>query len=326
MSTQADDHDELGIAGVSENLAEVAKEDQLSQEQIDLARPLSNFSVGISISESEEIEQLGLSNVHQKDFMVEVARHLLVQGATLVYGGDLRMGGYTRLFAELSHQYRNKQDRHRFPFRNYFSYPIHVNLDKSGLTELKNNRVEVIKVEPAPELTVNPDEFVKPITPEGKYVWARSLSHMRRVMDESTNARVFIGGPNYKYKGKYPGIVEEAYYAYASNKPVYLVGAFGGATGRMIQAFKGNSVVIEEDPFYQTEEHQEFITHHNSTAPDSLIDFEDLNLFFKEKTVEWLSENNGLSVEENQRLFVSLHLPEVVYLIMKGLNKVAGQR
>lgn len=315
--------EKIDIIGVSDNLAEIANSEFAEQDEVGSLRVLGKFSVGISISESEDAEQRGLSETHQKDYMIEIARHLLVQRATLIYGGDLRTGGYTQLFSELSFQYRDRADRNRFPFKNYFSYPIHINLTTSDLADLKENRVQVVKVPPAPELSVDPTEYIEPDTMEGMYVWSRSLSFMRDRMDQDTNARVFVGGRNYGFKGKYPGIIEEAYYAYRSNKPIYLVGGFGGATLKLIEAFDAKPVIDSNSPFYKNENRESFFDYHNELSPDDPMNYGDLNTFFSSKTVDWLSDNNGLSIEENQQLFHTQQLPEVVYLIMKGLNAVA---
>lgn len=89
---------------------------------------LEGKNIAISISESEELNQLGFSDTHVKDAIIEFARHLLIQGATLVYGGDLRIDGFTEIFADLAEQYRLSST---LPFKNYFSFPIHLNILKA---------------------------------------------------------------------------------------------------------------------------------------------------------------------------------------------------
>jgi hypothetical protein len=55
------------------------------------ASPLAGMRIGISISESPDMAVLGLGPEHLEDAMSEIARRLLACGASLVYGGDLRM-------------------------------------------------------------------------------------------------------------------------------------------------------------------------------------------------------------------------------------------
>jgi hypothetical protein len=61
------------------------------------ATPLKGQLIGLSISNCTDLAERGMSLVHLEDAMVECARHLLVQGASLGYGGDLRPGGFTTI-------------------------------------------------------------------------------------------------------------------------------------------------------------------------------------------------------------------------------------
>jgi hypothetical protein len=62
---------------------------------------LSGTAVAVSVSDSPDLDVLGLSSLHLQDAATEIARHLLVAGAELVYGGDLRNDGFTLLLFEL---------------------------------------------------------------------------------------------------------------------------------------------------------------------------------------------------------------------------------
>jgi hypothetical protein len=63
---------------------------------------LRGQSVAVSISESPDLAQLGLSDRHLRDVWAEVARQLLTAGARLLYGGDLRAQGFTRRYPSRS--------------------------------------------------------------------------------------------------------------------------------------------------------------------------------------------------------------------------------
>ena len=52
-------------------------------------------------------------------------------------------------------------------------------------------------------------------------------------------------------------------------------------------------------------------------SPQGPINYESLTRIFRERGVIGL--NNGLGVEENQRLFTTVYVPEIVSLILKGL-------
>lgn len=69
------------------------------------SRFLEGKNVAISISESPDSSILGIGKAMFEDLSVELARHLLISGAHLVYGGDLRQGGFTEMFKDLAYQY-----------------------------------------------------------------------------------------------------------------------------------------------------------------------------------------------------------------------------
>jgi hypothetical protein len=71
---------------------------------------LGKQAVAISTSESPDMPALGLSDEHLRDAMAEIARHLLALGARLIYGGDLRSGGFSRLLFELVARHHRDAD------------------------------------------------------------------------------------------------------------------------------------------------------------------------------------------------------------------------
>src|SRR5690606_12847315 len=60
------------------------------------------------------------------------------------------------------------------------------------------------------------------------YLRARGLTHLRRRLTATTNARLCIGGKLGGSQGRYPGIVEEALLAIEAKQPLYVSGLFGG--------------------------------------------------------------------------------------------------
>lgn len=53
------------------------------------------------MSESTDIRHFGFDSIHLEACMLELARYLLLKGATLVYGGHLGSEGYTTRLTEL---------------------------------------------------------------------------------------------------------------------------------------------------------------------------------------------------------------------------------
>jgi len=278
-------------------------------------------NIAISISDSAEIENLGFSLAHQKNLITEITRFLIIHGSNLVYGGDLRQNGYTRLFSNLVHQYRPSKEAGKLFFENYFSFPIHVNLKTTDILEFKKNGVLPVIVEPPSDLDIDKSKFYKPEGNDNLFIWAESLTKMRQEMQSNTDARIFTGGSMSNFEGKYPGLLEESILALENNIPVYFIGIFGGITSRIIEGLKARKpqeLTIEWQSS-QNENYKEFISHFNSKKSEDKIDYKLTTEFLNNYTLERLSKNNGLTIEENERLFSTVHTSEIIFLIMKGL-------
>ena len=100
--------------------------------------PLSKSAVAISISESPNMSVLGLGPEHLVDAMAEVARHLLAMGARLMYGGDLRVDGFTNILFELVARYRRDADLgdERVGVTNYLAWPVHMTFSEQDVDQL----------------------------------------------------------------------------------------------------------------------------------------------------------------------------------------------
>jgi hypothetical protein len=90
---------------------------------------------------------LGLAREHLDDAMAEIARHVLAMGAHLVYGGDLRAGGFTELLFELVAKHTPTANiGEGVRASNFLPWPVHLGLrakdlekwaaDLSGTAEL----------------------------------------------------------------------------------------------------------------------------------------------------------------------------------------------
>jgi hypothetical protein len=284
-------------------------------------------NVAISISDSPEIENLGFSLAHQRNLITEITRFLIIHGSCLVYGGDLRQNGYTRMFSNLVHQYRPSKEAGKLFFKNYFSFPIHLNLKTTDILEFKKNGVLPVTVEPPTDLGIDKSKFYVPEGNDNLFIWAESLTKMRQEMQSNTDARIFTGGSMSNFKGKYPGLLEESILALENNIPVYFMGIFGGITSRIIEGLNGKKpeeLTIEWQSS-QNENYKEFVSHYNSKKSEDKIDYKLTRDFLNNYTLERLSKNNGLSIEENERLFNTVHTSEIIFLIMKGLHKTLSK-
>jgi SLOG cluster2 len=284
---------------------------------------LKGKTIGISISESDNLSELGYGVPHLKDAVIEIARYILASGGKLAYGGDMRQGGFTELIFELLAYY--KADKTLQPherFYSYLAYPLSTTLSIEKEAELRQN-VSFIKVVPPSDLQIaTTNEFLKPDTPDNLYVWTRCLTKMREEMESECNARIFIGGRTKGFKGKCAGILEEFLIALEYNHPIYLVGAFGGITKDIIEALRGRQPdSFSNEYYFDNDDYKKMFLHFNGRHPDNKIDYLKYLTTLQQTGLNKIATNNGLSKEDNLRLTTTPHISEVVYLILKGLTK-----
>ena len=283
---------------------------------------LNGKTIGISISESDNLNELGYGVPHLRDAIIEIARYILAVGGKLAYGGDMRQGGFTELIFDLLAYY--KMDNESQPnerFYSYLAYPISTTLTLQKEAELKQN-VSFRKIAPPNDLIIgNPTEFLKPDSTENLYIWAQCLTKMREEMELACDGRIFIGGKTKGFKGKCPGILEELLIAIQHKHPIYLVGAFGGVTKDAIEILKGNQCQSFSNEYYfDNAEYKDLFLHYNKKHPDNLIDYVEYFKILQSIGLKGIAELNGLSEEDNLRLTNTPHISEVVFLILKGLT------
>lgn len=314
---------EKNISGISENLAESIVEQKELEIQSREKGILDGIRIAVSVSENEELELLGLSKQHLKDIMIEVARYLMANGGTLLYGGHLKNEGYTRLFAELSYQYKFLNDT-AFRFVNYFPFPNSISLTLEIRADFVKQQVEPVIIEiPEHLCAIDQQREYDPFKNiEDKFIFSECFSDMRNIMAQNSHARIVVGGKQSKFLGYMPGIVEEAYYSLKANKPVYIIGGFGGAAKSLSKVICGELPKELTNEFqYNDEILQNFKKEYQDKASVPM-DYDKLIHFFKHFNLEVFSELNGLSIDENLVLFESQNIHEIIFLIMKGLKKI----
>ena len=291
-----------------------------------LEKAAAGWRIGLSISDSADLPMRGFGPPHLRDAAAEFARFLLAAGATLAYGGDLRQGGFTEVLFELLTAYRAISGEAVDAIQSYLAWPIHLDLDDTQRARLKNT-ARFHPIPPPADLGIDAAGIasakqVPPTTPENRVAWARSLTAMRERMNAEIHARLLLGGQA-RGLGKYPGLAEEALLALRSSKPVYLIGAFGGCAEAVIVALRGNKpAALTLD--YQGAETLPgaAIALYNSQVPPGgePIDYTALTAEFEKFGIAGL--NNGLDAEENELLFTTMNLPEMIALVLRGLGRL----
>jgi hypothetical protein len=270
-----------------------------------------------------------MGDMHLQDAMVEFARFLLANGATLAYGGDLRIGGNTEILFQVAEAYNKTAGPHTRGIANFLAWPIHLNLTDTARAFWKP--AAEFRELPLPiDLKVNRRKFLPPDSPANRYIWARSLTAMREEMNNFINARILLGGRITGFTGKYPGIAEEAFLALRDGLPLYLIGGFGGCTRAVVDALLGKRPEALSQAFQYSDSVYDAMAEKFNKEADAAtkgsfdpIDYAALVRFFGGKGISRL--NNGLSETENKRLFKTIHIPEMISLVLKGLANIARE-
>lgn len=294
------------------------KEKISNEEKVQLLR-----KIGISVSNNENIRKFGFEYIHLQDSMNEIARYLLAIGCELVYGGDIHYkheyNFVTSLFDLAStHNRENKEISQKIT--NFVAYPLYKSIDVS-------ERAELIKVATFKEIPPVSKINGKNID-DLKISFALNLSKMRKEMNDYIDARIIMGGKCSGFSGSYPGVLEEAILAFRFETPLFIIGAFGGIS-KLISDFLIDQITEEEfiEKLNLDQEYKKFESQFNKFVENTeieVIDYIKVLTEIKSRGINGL--NNGLSKEENEKLFLTNNIIEVATLIIKGLCKLRKER
>jgi hypothetical protein len=292
-------------------------------------RPLEGRKLALSISESDDLTRLGLGQEHLDVAWLEFARHLLAAGATLLYGGDLRGGGFTEALMDLVLEHRRSARELEGSILSFLAWPEWKRLPREREAELRP-KLRFHKLPPPQELSPQEQDALwnrrqaltrlTEATVEDRHVLAGRFTDMREEMNRQLHARIVLGGRVRGFVGTVPGLVEEAWLAMSEQRPLYVVGGFGGCARAIAEALLGKPSLGLETAAREPAA-QELVAHRSALATRGGApepeDTRALERFFRERGVAGL--RNGLTEEENRRLFETPHVPEMIFLVLKGL-------
>lgn len=314
-----DEQENINITGIDNTSIITA---DLNETYPLVLRKLAGKKIAISVSENEDLGRLGMSIQHINDISIELARYIIANGGTTIYGGDLRQGGFTYYFSELARQYKIANDD-TFRFINYFPFPNSKAITREVEIDFKAKQVKP-QILPLPEKLKNIDinRFYDPNNNlDDRLVFAECFRDMRIHMAKDCSARVVLGGKLTGYLGFIPGVIEEALTTLEQSKPLYLIGGFGGATARFISLIKGEEAEeLSNDYQYKTDFLKEY--RHRLAEEYPWMDYQILTKEIKAFNIERLSWLNKLSIAENEILFYSKNIHEILYLVIKGLKAI----
>lgn len=156
----------------------------------------------------------------------------------------------------------------------------------------------------------------------------------RLAVSQSSVATFAVGGPIEDNRGRVPGICEQVMLSLALGKPVYVSGGFGGAAfalGNLLglaQPRAGKMWVVSDQ---SRERNLATPLFSDMLRPPLLrnlpVTSADIAGFLQEHTIggpRW--PDNGLTIEENRRLFKSANINDVAELVTKGLVQCFATR
>jgi len=319
-SDEADWHIHLGIEAFTP-LWSLAEQDCLLHQRI-----------GISISDVQG-DCFSSNHIHP-DHLIrltqDIARHLLARSATLIYGGDLRPGGFTEFVLDEAEILKERIGGELPKVENHLAWPLYVSEPeivawRAKYSEVMKTVEHEVPSDVASGLAQN--VFLPPTTPENAYVWSRCLTEMREKSIASSTVRVCSGGKLSGYKGKMAGVLEEIVLAFNYKKPTFLLGAFGGVVGSVCSVLLKKAV-----PEALTEEWQ--ISHNSGYAELQAIaknhgkecDYNGVIEFLQRQNISDMAIRCGLTEDEYIRIMCSPFIDECLYLILTGLKQLSGRK
>lgn len=267
-----------------------------------LDRPKSGFTLGISASDSPDLDRLGLTETHLRIALGEVARAALVAGGQIAYGGHLDPGGYTSFLVHECERYGARNQ----PFTGYVPWTVHARLSGDEIRDLRRSigllgQYVYLDIEGS----VIDDRENRPPGDEsfGPETTKRALSGLREHMTDHTDARVVLGGKRAGYQGRMPGVIEETILSVRSRRPVFVAGGFGGAASDVAVGLG-----LDPDGWLGVADRRE--------------DADIAELLRAADDSGWVCTANGLTVEQNRRLAASYRASEIASLVVAGLTNL----
>jgi SLOG cluster2/TIR domain len=289
--------------------------------------PLRGLRIGISVSASDTWSDMGLTPSHQDDLSSQIALQLILLGAKVVWGGDLRpqgLGVQLRAIVE-AYQHPRRAPQDHVALVVPFTLVPDAILKPEDI-EIRRAFAEVRLMHPPADIaTPAPD----PKSDEGRALAAVALSQMRAELGGECDARILLGGGLKKFTGIYPGIAEEALETVRHERPLYVLGGFGGAADAVYDALSDPASAGAAALVRASHEvggaaspgarrvHASLIeaagTPSQSFAPEAMT------AAFAALGTAGLARHNGLSMEENALLSRSQDLHEILDLVVKGI-------
>jgi hypothetical protein len=262
------------------------------------------LNVGISVSDSADLDRLGLTSQHCNFAIAELSRAILLAGGAIVSGGRIKPEGFVQVIMDEVRRYGGEgnalticlaESVHR-KMTDEDIADVVARLDISATLvclDLDGREVDHRHRPPAPEVIDGPT----------------ALTAMRRAITARSDARVLVGGQLSNYEGTMPGIIEEALLSLKSGKPLYIAGGFGGAAAAVARA-------LDRDvPGWAPPGFPAGID--RAAGP--------LRELVEAAQADGAIAPDGLSEHERQQLAMTHRPGDVATLVVTGLTRLAGR-
>ena len=293
---------------------------------------LDGARIGISISnpDDDELTDYGIGVRHLVELLQSVSMQLMLRGATLIYGGDLRKKdeyGFTEYLLDeacsLQEYFHGKIKK----VENHLAWPL--SLGREELWRWKSEYRSVI--EPVPyEISkripscweLDPASFLIPKEPKDFAAWSICLTEMREASIAKSCVRICAGGRTHGYKGMMPGVLEEILIAIRKKVPLLLIGGFGGIVGSVVRLLMEGDVdecLTYEWQVRNTKGYEDTLK--TLEGVDVAVNYREIISEIRHITIEELASRVNLSVDEYKQL---MQMPFVDDVVMKVIQVMKG--
>jgi hypothetical protein len=327
------------------------------------SRAIADQLIAISIAyQRDHLLARGLGLEHLRELLLRVARPLVRQGASLAYGGfwkeveeNFTFDLLRLISAEQEDNSLGGPDTNLTIGRliNHSAWPDYLEITpKIEAQWLNCCRIIRVTQEEAgiPAAETVPDAEAKSGSDRALLHGAITLSTMRRLIMTGMSitvpdagsetvppaiARIVLGGKMQGYRGFLPGIFEEASLTLEHQRPLYVLGGFGGAAEILAKALlgSGEGCPAELTSSWHEQRTPDVAKLATLTAPFALPSqvrptsaaLDALSAFVKQARTDLPGVlRTGLSADETRELLTTRDITRTVQLVREGLEKQLG--
>ena len=321
-------------------------------------RWLTKHVIGISVSESEDLLSYGSGRGHLRELLLRLAQPVLRAGGNLAYGGHFKMDSFTRDLIDLISDEQREESADKRPWigilYNHSAWPFYNDItDEDEAEYIDACRFVRItqKMAGFKGDAILPGAGERETPTRVLFNKAVVLTAMRRFMAEgvileqegqkpadipAVDGRVLVAGKTSNFTGILPGLYEEALFCLQKEKPLFILGGFGGASAKLAGYLTGELDELEArldlgslrkvaPNLVKIESGFTMYTCPNrACSPTEALDALIKQLRSIKKNLS-RGLRNGLTSEENKRLFHTTDTAKASALVMRGMKKVMSR-